>query len=329
MNNLPQESMDPAPLPEIDENTPDPNPTLRKYSIKNIFFRIFFAATIFSFGLGSGFLLWGKNENNQNSSGDLTALINEINPPDGYEIQAIFGDVGPKLIAAGAIEPKSFELVYQQAGRPLSEKEMSILVNSTQDKVVINQHNSYFLLNFFWALGLTNKNPILDEGVIQEASGGKIEQFASTGGWTIGQKPVTELFSSATIIELTDEQQSRVEQVAAQVYRPCCNNPTIFPDCNHGMAMLGLLELMASQNASVNDMFTAAKYINAFWFPQQTLEQGIFLKHAKELDYKDVDASVIVGKDYSSISGFSLVHQWLLENGQLGQAPQSGNSCGV
>ena len=30
-------------------------------------------------------------------------------------------------------------------------------------------------------------------------------------------------------------------KIAKGIYRPCCNNSTYFPDCNHGMAMLGLL----------------------------------------------------------------------------------------
>ena len=38
-----------------------------------------------------------------------------------------------------------------------------------------------------------------------------------------------------------------VEEIAGNIYRPCCGNSTAFPDCNHGMAMLGLIELMVSQ----------------------------------------------------------------------------------
>jgi hypothetical protein len=48
-------------------------------------------------------------------------------------------------------------------------------------------------------------------------------------------------------------QQKRLEEVTIGVFRPCCDNPHAFPDCNHGMAMLGLLELMA-RDASVDEM---------------------------------------------------------------------------
>jgi hypothetical protein len=39
--------------------------------------------------------------------------------------------------------------------------------------------------------------------------------------------------------------------------------------------MRELLELMASQDPATDRMFEVAKYINAFWFPQQTLEIAI------------------------------------------------------
>ena len=35
------------------------------------------------------------------------------------------------------------------------------------------------------------------------------------------------------------------------------------------MAMLGILELMAAGDASEDQMFEAAKYISAFWFPKE------------------------------------------------------------
>src|SRR5512136_2172416 len=112
-------------------------------------------------------------------------------------------------------------------------------------------------------------------------SNGQIGGFASTGGWTLGTKSPEALYASTTMIVLTPEQQARLEEVAARVYRPCCNNPTHFPDCNHGMAMLGLLELMAGQGATTDEMYTAAKYVNAFWFPQQTLELATYFKATK------------------------------------------------
>ena len=318
----------------------------------------------FSLGLGSGYLHWGQNSiqnpvqeaaqlsprsdqpGNQSASlssrsqeesvsntgsgqDNLNDLVQQINPPGGYAIPIAYGDIGPQLLAAGAIDFKQFQQVYEQAGQPLTNVQNSVLQDGSDAEIVISQDSAYFLLNFFWALGLANENPILTEGPIVEYSEGQIERFASTGGWTIATKPITDVYASAQILPLSPAQQMRVDEVAQGVYRPCCNNPTHFPDCNHGMAMLGMLELMASQDATVEQMFEAAKYVNAYWFPQQTLEIALFHKTGQNLDFSEVPAQQVVGPTFSSGSGFQAVHQWLTENNVLEGSSGSGSSCGV
>lgn len=257
------------------------------------------------------------------------ALIDEVNPPEGYKLPVSYGDLGPKLIESGAIDYDKFAEVYTSGGDPLSAEQVQILKAGSDVPVVINSANAHFLLNFFWAVGLANQNTILTEGPITQYSEGKIDGFASTGGWTLGAKPVTEIFAATKLIELTPEQQARVEQVAANVYRPCCDNPTLFPDCNHGMAMLGLLELMASKNASVDEMFTAAKYVNAFWFPQQAIETAIYFRVAEKVDFVAADPRKVTGRELSSGSGSGQLHQQLEAKGLLPQAPGGGGGCGT
>jgi len=259
---------------------------------------------------------------------DTTTLIKQINPPDGYKLLVRYGDLGPRLLAEGVINYDQFAAIYQNAGQPLTDAQVKALKQGSDEQIVVTPQNSYFLLNLFWAVGLANKNKILTEGAMVKQSGGHIENYASTGGWTLGTKPVTELYASMDLIPLSPEQQARLEEVTSAVYRPCCNNPTIFPDCNHGMAMLGLLELMASQNISEDDMFQAAKYLNAYWFPQQTLEAAIYLKANQNVDFAQADPRTVTGAQFSSGSGFGAIHQQLLASGLLQQAPGQGNSCG-
>ncbi len=288
----------------------------------------------FLLGLGAGYLLWGRSsigtaESSTKTALDQTALADEVNPPAGYTVRASFKDIGPRLLAAGAIDYDRFVQTYEKAGQPLTNEQITILIRASDQPIVINKQNAYFLLNLFWALGLTNANAILKEGPMMQYSQGKIDQFASTGGWTLGTRPATARYASPPIITLTAEQQKRLEEVASAVYRPCCGNATNFPDCNHGMAMLGLLELMASQNASADEMFDAAKYVNAFWFPQQMLELATFFKANQHQDFANVDARQIVGRDYSSGSGFRKAEQWLEAKGLLEPAAGGGSRCGV
>jgi hypothetical protein len=322
------------------DNTDNKEEEIKSYSRWNVFrsWTTLFVIGAFLLGIFSGDVIRGQFQQlevvTQNAPGDqvsnsadMTALTEQVNPSNGYNLSVSYGDLGPQVLSAGGIDYSAFISLYESSGRPLTPEQIEILTEGTDKPIVINSENAHFLLNFFWAVGLVNENTILTDGPIMQHSEGQVERFASTGGWTLGTRPVTELFASQALITLTPEQQARVEEAAALIYRPCCNNPTLFPDCNHGMAMLGLLELMASQDTSLEEMMQAAKYVNAFWFPQQALETAIFLEATQSTSFRDADPALVVGKEMHSGSGFAAVHQYLQSNGLLVQTPGSGSSC--
>ncbi len=305
------------------------------------------APLAFLAGIGAGYLMWNRALapapviiTEANLAADATSAVSAptdvpvttpatAHLPEQYTLPVVFGDVGPRLIEAGAIDLPRFLQVYQQAGQPLTMTQRAILTDGSDAEVLINQQNAYFLLNFFWALGLANHNPLLTEGLIAARSEGKIERFASTGGWSLATKPIADVFAKTTLVALTPDQQTRLEEAVGGIYRPCCDNPTSFPDCNHGMAMLGLLELMAAKDASIDAMLDAARYVNAFWFPQQMHEIATLLKVTEGIDYANADARRLVSANYASGSGFNSVHNWLVSSGNLGTPASDGNSCGV
>ncbi len=312
------------------EITPEQTPetiSLNK-RIRQVAWMIIGTLVVFFIGFGSGYLTWGQDETAElKQQKELIALYDQVNPKEGYALPISYGDLGPQLIENGVINYDAFAAVQKNAADPLSAEQTEVLKNGSDKEITINAQNAHFLLNFFWAVGLVNKNRILTEGPMIQNSAGQYERFASTGGWTISAKPITDLYASTDLIPLTTEQQQRVEEVAAAIYRPCCNNPTLFPDCNHGMAMLGLLELMASQGANTDQMFEAAKYVNAYWFPQQTMEAALYLKTNQNVAFAEADARMVVGQIVSSASGAQIVHADLQAKGLLKQAPNQGGSC--
>lgn len=281
------------------------------------------ALTAFAVGLATGYLLWGTDAVGLAQLTKPTSA--RVNLPTSYTLPARFGTIGPRLLAAGAIDYDRFV----QAAQPLTDEQAKILNSASDSLIVIGQRNAYFLLDLFWAVGLTNRNRILTGGPLAQYGRGQVDNLASTGGWTLGKMTPVELLASAPLINLTPKQQEAVEAVAAAVYRPCCNNATLFPDCNHGMAMLGLLELMASQGASNKEMLEAAKYVNAFWFPQQTLELAMYFKVNRQLEFAQIDPGEMVGAQYSSGDGAQRVHEWFSQNNLEEPQPNGGGSCGV
>lgn len=260
---------------------------------------------------------------------ELEMVSLSVFPEGGYLIPVDFADLGPKLIKSGVIDRTKFIKVFKNAGRPLNDEQLKILDGHYSGQITINEQNSYFLLNFLWAVGLANKNPILNSGAMHSFSNGNIESFASTGGWKLTSCPIKEVFSNHQLIQMNAEQQKSVESAAARIFRPCCNNPVSFPDCNHGMAMLGLLELMGSQNKTEKEMLEAAKYMNAYWFRNQTLAQAIYFKNAEKKDFGDVDAERNLSSLFSSSAGFYELHNYLVEKDWI--PTSSGNliNCGV
>lgn len=262
-------------------------------------------------------------------STQTTNPFDEINPRDGYEIDATYGELGPKMLAMGVIDFEKFQSVYNKSGQKLTPEQLDILQKGSQQKIRITSENSYFLLNFFWAVGLANHSRILTDGDMVKFGNGNVSGYASTGGWSLGKDTATRYYAQNYLIRLTPAQEARLEKVSSQIYRPCCDNSTAFPDCNHGMALLGILELMASNNASEKEMYKASKYINAFFFPANYYDIALYFKNKDNKKFADVDPQTLLGKQYSSATGWSSVKAWLTKKGIIQKPPSQGNGCGV
>lgn len=263
------------------------------------------------------------------SPGDINKNAVIVFPESGYILPFEFGMIGPELIGSGVISPWLFEEALSRSGSIMTSDQFAILDGSYEGNLRINFDNAHFLLNLLWALGLANDNPILSQGDIYELSDGNIERFASTGGYKLTELPISEVFSNSTILKLSENQQRRVEKVASMIFRPCCDNPVIFPDCNHGMAMLGALELMASQDLSEDAMLDTAKKIHTFWFPQQTLEQAIYFNIVESKDFDTVEPERVLGPLFSSSNGYNELKKYLNQNQLIPKQIIPENDCGV
>lgn len=264
------------------------------------------------------------------TKGDNSELFEEINPTAGFQINASFNDLGPKMIKSGVIDLEKFKSVYAKSNQPLTSEQEKILTEGSTDRIKIDRENSYFLLNFFWAVGLNNKSKILEEGEMVKYGGLKgAGDFASTGGWSLARGATMNYYSKASLIPLTVEQEKLVEKVSSNIFRPCCNNSTAFPDCNHGMALLGVLQLMAGSGATESEMYEAGKYFNAFWFPGNYYDLALYFKNKEKIKFSDIDAKLLLSKDYSSASGAKSVKQWLSQQGLVEEPPKTGGGCGV
>lgn len=263
---------------------------------------------------------FGSGANKQTNASSIS--LETILPSDGVVLPVKWGDLGKRMVEAGVIDQDKFESVYAQRGG-LDEYAKKLLYNENNGNLKINEQNSRLLLNLLWAFGLSNKNSILEEGPMMNEQYGGAGNFASTGGWTLAKGDAMNYYSKYKFIKLTEAQQELVERTSKNIFRPCCGNSTHFPDCNHGMAMLGLLQLLASQGASEKEMYDAALQVNSYWFPDTYLTIAKYFEK-RGTDWDELNPKEILGSAYSSASGF----RQILAEVQPVQS-SGGGGCGI
>ncbi len=249
-------------------------------------------------------------------------LSEEVLPSQGVVLPVSWGNLGAQLVKLGVIDQNKFTALYQRRGT-FSPEYKQLLLGNNSGQLKITKSNSGYLLNLFWAFGLANANPILGE--MTKAVNGQTQNLASTGGWTIAKGNAMQYYGRYKLINLTTQQQSLVDTVSRGIYRPCCGNSAHFPGCNHGMAMLGFLELMASQGASEQAMWNAALTVNSYWFPSTYLTIATYMNN-NGVDWKNVSPQEVLGRNYSSAQGYARLAAQTVTPRQAGS---SGVSCGV
>ena len=254
---------------------------------------------------------------------DAASISQEVFSAEGVELPIAWGSLGKQMIDDGVIDEAKFRALFEGG---LSKQDEQMLTGTIEQPLVLTQENSRFMLDMLWAFGLANKNDILENGEMTDPTyGGDASKFASTGGWSLAKGAGFDHYSQHTYVTLNDEQQALVDKVSRGIYRPCCGNSTHFPDCNHGMAMLGLLELMAKNSATEEQMYQVALQVNSYWFPQTYLDLATYFKEQGQ-EWSEVDPKVALSQEYSSAQGYQKTRQ---EIKSLPKPQQGGGGCGA
>lgn len=266
-------------------------------------------------------VLGGSSIANETDATDYGSIVF---PSQGFALPIAWGTIGKQIVKSGVIDDAKYESLMKDRGLEFGDFEKAVLSSDMKDTpLIMTNENANFLLNVLWAFGLGNKNPILETGPISDEQYGGASGFASTGGWTLAKGNAMDHFNKHEFVKLTDEQQQLAVLVSKNIYRPCCGNSTYFPDCNHGMAMLGLLEIMASQGVSEEDMYRTALQVNAYWFPDTYLTIAKYLA-SQGLSWNQSNPQQLLSYDYSSSQGYKNIQSKVEPVDSPG-----GGGCGV
>lgn len=289
---------------------------------KTIARRRFLLGWMASFGLGavtgvSGLRIWNHFHN---PYGDIPE---QVIPAEGIRTSVSFGDAIQKVIAAGALDPEKLRSNARSKAE-LPDWVEKVLSGPSKEPIILSLNTAPFLLNLFWPLGLSTKAQFNQTSPINSL---KLPSFASTGGWTLGQAPNGSVyFNNVESLHLTEDQEKTVRGIAQSVFRPCCDNSTFFQDCNHGSALLGLVELAASHGATADELYRIALAANSYWFPDHYTKTALYMALYEGRRWRDVSPQLILGPRFSSLSGWqsNVVAplrraDYLSATGQMGQ----------
>ena len=223
--------------------------------------------------------------------------VSRVIPEAGFQSRIALGDAVIRLMGYGVVDAGRMFALYGTSGG-LPDALSGVLAEPLDEPIRLTAENAGYYVNMLWPIGLATHMQGNEESPL---NGESLYRFASTGGWTLGQaENGGAYFNKYPIVDLTPDHEALVLRVAKSTYRPCCNNSTFFQDCNHGSALLGLLQLGAAQGLSEAELYREALAFNSFWFPQNYIRTALYLKIFERTEWPDVDPAVVLGFRYSA-----------------------------
>ena len=225
--------------------------------------------------------------------------VASVIPEVGFQSRIALRDSIVQLVEYGVINRGKFFALARQRGAP--PPELAKVLSEPSDRPVrLTGDTAVELVNLLWPVGLSNH---MVGNFSSPLNGDSLYNLASTGGWTLGAaKNGGDYFNAFPIVPLDTAQEALVLRVAKATFRPCCDNSTFFQDCNHGSALLGLLQLGAAQGLDEAELYREALAFNSFWFPDNYIKTALYLRVSEGVDWNQVDPARIMGRDFSTLS---------------------------
>lgn len=234
---------------------------------------------------------------------DTNNIISQVLPEQGFTLDATWGTTVSDMVDAGVLDPVKLESILTRRYGQEMKPEWTAILNGEDAQLSIDAENSVFMMYLLWTLGKHNDNSILRES--------RIANYFDNYDIGVGRAG----YSDVLLFSLTPEQQDLATEISMNSYRPCCGNPAGVPDCSHGFAALGLIELMAAQGYEKDEIYDSFIKINSFWFPSTYIQNALFFQITEGKSWDETDDELMAGKEFSSIAGSRSVKKYLQNSG--------------
>lgn len=254
-------------------------------------------------------------------------VTSKVVPVTGFESRIALRDSIVRLVRHRVIDLGKF-FALQRNGERMPGDLSHVLDQPSDRPIRLTRENAGAYVNLLWAIGLANR---MVGNFSSPLIGDSLGTFASTAGWTLGERDDGgDYFNKFPIVDMTFSQEALAIRVAKSTFRPCCDNSTFYQDCNHGSALYGLLQLGASQGLRPADLYREALAFNSFWFEPYYVRTALYFAVSRRTAWRDVDPEVVMGRKYSSLSQWrETVETWVERNHDLIPESDEEAKCGV
>ena len=250
-----------------------------------------------------------------------------VSPWAGYQSRIALKDSLVRLVQHGVLDRQKF-LAAERGPKQVPAGWLEKLDRPSERPIYLTRENAAAYVDLLWPIGLANRMAANEKSPLLKWP---LADFASTGGWTLGRgQNGAEYFNKFAIVDMTPAAEALAVRVAKTTFRPCCDNSTFFQDCNHGSALLGVLQLGATQGLDEAALYNEALAFNSFWFPDTYIPAALYFKTFRKTDWHRVDPRLVMGADFSSASGWQKnVLTPLQAMTDLIPPPSAGVNCGA
>ncbi len=229
----------------------------------------------------------------------ISDVIEAVTPKAGFATRVRWNDIVVKMVKTGILDPKKLEdIITNRYGQKMNQKWQAILAGGNAN-LSISKDNAVFMMYVLWTFAKHNENQILSDS--------PFAKYFKDYDIGVGRSG----YGDTRLLALTPGQQTIAKKVAENAYRPCCGNSAAAPDCSHGYAALGLIQLMASQGFLEKEIFETFIKFNSFWFPETYIKNALYVKVTEGTSWKNVSKKLIAGEKYSTLQGSRTAKKYL------------------